>query len=441
MAPRAVLLALLVCTPVLAGCLDSGPGPSVDNPIEPCGQLETSYEPDAEYNPRAKFNTTNGTMTVLVYGREVPFTAGHFLRLAEQDTYEDTRFHRLFPEQAIFGGDPRSRSDDRSAWGTGGYNYKVVDDFHQFLRHDEEGILSLVSPRPNSAGSQFIITLGPQPQYDDRFPVVGEVIEGLDTAHELARTPTDEQGRPLRGAHLDNVTTIPPPSSQAPPPELSAYGYDCVEAAEPGDTAEHLVAVRNTGTELFNGSMSSSLDDVEGWDVSLTNADSVVVSAGQTAVYGLNVTVPEEASMATSRSFDVTFEEEEGSEASVSLELTTNVGRLGQPATDQDEVQLRYVGVLNDGRAFDTTETVYVDNPSISWFDDEKRDPEPVTLTPTPETLNRSQPGRLVERAQVGETVVGFLSPGEAYGSQSYGENGLGGRLLVFQVQVTTAPN
>lgn len=438
MRSRALALALVMLAPALAGCTDTGPGPSVQNPIEPCGRLDQSFEPANEYNPRVQFDTTNGTFQVVLYGHQVPFTAGHFLRIAEQDKYDDTRFHRLVPSQFVIGGDPRSRSEDREAWGTGGYNYKVIDEYHQFLRHDQAGIMSMVSPQPNSVGSQFIITLGPAEGLDDRNPVVGKVVEGLDTVRELARTPTDEQRRPIRGAELDDVTRLPAPQQDVPPAELSAYGFDCVEAAEPGDTAEYLVAVRNTGQEVVNGTFSSSLDDVEGWDATVRNADKVVVSSGQTVTYALNVTVPEDAQTDSERSFNVSFKQQD-SNVSAELELTTRVGELGERAIRQDRVEVRYVGVLSDGRAFDTTEKVYTEDASVNWFRPKPSEPEPVTLEISPHTLNASQPGKLVERARLGESVVGLISPGDAYGENSYGQNNLGGRLLVFQVQVTLA--
>lgn len=438
---RGLVLATVVLTPVLVGCVDSGPsgpGPSMDNPIEPCGQMDPSFEPTQEHNPRLRFETTNGTMTVLVYGQQVPFTAGHINRLIEQGTWEDTRFHQVFPDQAIFGGDPRSRNEDRNAWGTGGYHFNTIDEHHQFLRHDEPGIVSLLSPQPNGAGSQFVISLAPTPDLDDRNPVFGKVIEGMDTAHELSRTPTDDQGRPVLGGHLENVTWIDPPDTDAPPPELSAYGFDCTEIAEPGDEAEYLIGLRNTGPSILDGSLETSLDEHPGWNASVTNADQIVVSSGQTVAYGLNVTVPEDAEIGTEQTFDVTFSGQ-AENVSTTIELTTHVAELGEPAVDQEEVELNFIGVLEDGRPFETTVPTYTDEDSLTWFNEPPADPEPVQLTPDPEVLERSQPGDLIERARLGETVVGFISPEDAYGTESYGENGLGGRLLVFQVHVTAS--
>lgn len=417
-----------------AGCIDPTSGTAA-NPIEPCGELEQGFEPDVASNPRLRMETTNGTMTIVVYGHQVPFTANHVRQLVQEGTWNETRFHYLYPDEGLFGGDPRSSEDDREAWGSGGYHFNLVDEHHQFLRHDEAGVVSLLSPEPNGAGSQFVVTLAPQPDLDDRNPVFGEVVEGMDTARQLAQTPTDDRARPIYGAHLHNVTWIDPPET-AGPPELSAYGYDCVETAEPGGTAEYLLAVRNTGEAILEGNLETSVDDVEGWNVSVTNADRIVVSSGQTVAYGVNVTVPESAELGTDRTIELRFTGQDDVETS--LELTTSVGQLGDAAVDREEIQLHYVGMLEDGRVFETTEDVYAEDETVGWFAERPADPEPVTLQPDPEVLQASQPGQLVERAHVGETVVGFVPPDEAYGSQSYGEHDLGGRLLVFQVHVTS---
>lgn len=435
---RGSMLALVLVSVALLGCVDPGPSTTTTNPIEPCGELDQSFEPREDTNPRLRLETTNGTATVLVYGHQVPFTANHVRQLVQDGTWDETRFHYIIPDVGLFGGDPRSKSDDRQAWGSGGYHFNVVDEHHQFLRHDEAGVISLLSPQPNGAGSQFVITLAPQPDMDDRNPVFGRVIDGMETVEELARTPTDDRGRPQFGAYLDNATWVEPPQTEADLPELSAYGYDCIETAEPGDEAEFLVALRNTGQSILDGSLETSVDDEAGWDVSVRNAERIVVSSGQTVVYGLNVTVPESAETGTERDVEVTFSGED-EEVATSLELTTRVGELGEPAVDQEEVQIRYVGVLEDGRVFDTTEETYAEADSLTWFTDKPADPEPVTLEPNPQTLEASQPGKLVERAQLGETVVGFIAPEDAYGADAYGENGLGGRLLVFQVHIDEA--
>jgi VCBS repeat-containing protein len=261
--------------------------------------------------------------------------------------------------------------------------------------------------------------------------VFGKVIEGMDTARELSRTPTDDRGRPLYGAHLENVTWVDPPDRESPPPELSAYGFDCVEVAESGDEAEYLLAFRNTGQSILEGQLEASIDR-EGWDVTLRNANAsrLAISSGQTVAYGLNVSVPASAENGIEETVNVTVEGVD-EDVSTSLELTTRVDELGSPASEQDQVEARYVGVLKDGRPFRTTETVYAEEESLTWFQDPPEDPKPVRID-----TGKTQLGDVIERARLGETVVAINAP-QGADSRSYGENGLGGRLLIFQVHVT----
>jgi cyclophilin family peptidyl-prolyl cis-trans isomerase len=428
MRARGLVLALVLLSPALAGCVND----ATANPIEPCGELEQSFEPAVEHNPRLKLETTNGTMTVALHAQQVPLTANHVRRIVNEEVWEDTRFHYIFPSESLFGGDPRSASEDRQAWGSGGYPLTVADEHHQFLRHDEAGVMSLLSPRPNQADSQFVITLAPQPGLDDRNSVFGEVVAGMDTARELAQTPTDDQNRPLYGAYLRNASLERAPEPAAPPPEPSAYGFDCTEVAEPGEEAEHLVALRNTGQSILNGSLETSVDDEAGWDVSLRNANAsqFAVPSGQTVAYPVNVSVPEDAERGTEHTVELRFTSNQ-QDVETSLELTTRVGQLGDPATDKDQVEVRYVGVLEDGRAFQATETVYTEDGSVSWFNDPPAEPEPITL----DSSEHTQFGDLLQRANLSETVVGSF-PSQ---SQTYGEQGLGGRLLTFQVYVSEA--
>ncbi len=50
-----------------------------------------------------------------------------------------------------------------------------------------DGTLAMArSNDPNSAGSQFYFTLGPQSFLDGQYTVFGDVLEGLEVVHELA---------------------------------------------------------------------------------------------------------------------------------------------------------------------------------------------------------------------------------------------------------------
>ena len=62
---------------------------------------------------------------------------------------------------------------------------------------------------PNSNGSQFFITYGPQPSLDLKYTVFGKVIDGWDALDELEKLPTNPKNhKPLPGmeARVKSVT-------------------------------------------------------------------------------------------------------------------------------------------------------------------------------------------------------------------------------------------
>ena len=81
--------------------------------------------------------------------------------------------------------------------GTGGPGYNFDDEFHQDLRHDTPGVLSMANSGPGSNGSQFFITHVATPWLDDKHTVFGNVVEGQEVVDAIAQ-----------GDSLDSVEII-----------------------------------------------------------------------------------------------------------------------------------------------------------------------------------------------------------------------------------------
>lgn len=176
-------------------------------------------------------HTTHGDLKVEIFCETVPKTAENFLALCASGAYNDTPFHRLIPSFMIQGGDislgPAASSSHRSILpfdgipkgGTSIYHPMALNQEIQIpiLRHNSRGILSMAS-RPvkdrtapglqNSTGatangSQFFITLAPQPHLDGESTVFGKVLnltaadEGGDVLAKLenAKAKVDKKGR------------------------------------------------------------------------------------------------------------------------------------------------------------------------------------------------------------------------------------------------------
>ena len=140
-------------------------------------------------NTYAEFITNKGNFKVKLFDKKAPKTVANFVGLAEgtktwknprtgkveknKPFYDGLTFHRIIDGFMIQGGCPLGN-------GTGDPGYKFADEFHDSLRHDGPGILSMANSGPNTNGSQFFITHVPTPWLDGKHTVFGHVVEGQD---------------------------------------------------------------------------------------------------------------------------------------------------------------------------------------------------------------------------------------------------------------------
>ena len=74
----------------------------------------------ADTDQVAVVETKFGKMVIEFYDKDAPKTVANFIKLAKDGYYNGTTFHRVIPGFMIQGGDPNSKSGDRSTHGTGG---------------------------------------------------------------------------------------------------------------------------------------------------------------------------------------------------------------------------------------------------------------------------------------------------------------------------------
>jgi peptidyl-prolyl cis-trans isomerase B (cyclophilin B) len=122
-----------------------------------------------------------GEITLEFFTGDAPRTVENFLKLAGQGFYDGTTFHRVEPGFVVQGGDPLSKTlklgDPKI--GTGGPGYKVKAEFNK-RKHDRGALAMARSQDPDSAGSQFYITLGPAHFLDGQYTVFGRVVKGME---------------------------------------------------------------------------------------------------------------------------------------------------------------------------------------------------------------------------------------------------------------------
>jgi peptidyl-prolyl cis-trans isomerase-like 4 len=147
--------------------------------------------------------------------------------------------HSVQPNFSFQTGDPIGpgslESDGgRSIWGlldpVQAARKTFAPEFKPKLKHAEMGTVSMATaPNPENpderlAGSQFIVTLGPNIDFlDGKAAIFGTVVEGFDTLEKINTAYIDDKGQPLKDIRLLHTVVLDDPYDDPPgfvePPE------------------------------------------------------------------------------------------------------------------------------------------------------------------------------------------------------------------------------
>ncbi len=152
-----------------------------------------------------KIETGFGNILFKLLPEYAPETVRNFEKLAKSGFYDGTLFHRVIPGFMIQGGDPNTKTGNKSSWGMGGPGYTLKAEFNS--RSHLRGIVSMARAQdPDSAGSQFFIVTTDSTFLDRQYTVFGEVIEGMDVADKIVKLQRDQNDCPLQEAKMLRVT-------------------------------------------------------------------------------------------------------------------------------------------------------------------------------------------------------------------------------------------
>ena len=147
-------------------------------------------KPIKKTNPVAIIQTNMGIMKLELLEDKAPKTVKNFINLAEKGFYNGLTFHRVIENFVIQGGDPYGT-------GQGGPGYTIEDEISPSLKHDSAGIVAMAHRGPNTAGSQFYITLAATPWLDGKYSIFGKLLEGEKTLKDIGSVATGAQSKPL----------------------------------------------------------------------------------------------------------------------------------------------------------------------------------------------------------------------------------------------------
>jgi cyclophilin family peptidyl-prolyl cis-trans isomerase/HEAT repeat protein len=142
----------------------------------------------------ARIRTERGDVVVELLPDAAPIAVANFVGLAQSGAFEGVRFHRVVPDFVVQAGDPRGD-------GLGGPGWSIPDEVSA-LPYDE-GTLGMALAGPDTGGSQWFITLSPQPHLDGDYTVFGRVLQGMPLLQEV------HEGVQIRRIEIE---TLPPRS-------------------------------------------------------------------------------------------------------------------------------------------------------------------------------------------------------------------------------------
>lgn len=138
---------------------------------------------DVEKTYHVELETSRGTISLDLFPEHAPKTVNNFVFLAREGFYDGTKFHRVISNFMIQGGDP-------TGTGMGGPGYKFEDEVRTNPLKHETGVISMANAGPNTNGSQFFITHGPQPHLNGKHTVFGKVTSGQDVVDSIRQGDT-----------------------------------------------------------------------------------------------------------------------------------------------------------------------------------------------------------------------------------------------------------
>lgn len=155
--------------------------------------------------PIAIIDTNMGNMTIELYTDKMPITTDNFIKLSNDNFFENLVFHRVINDFVIQGGGYYANgTNKRSPYGT------IQLETHPDILHVDGAISMARTFMPNSATSQFFICDGPSPHLDGNYAAFGLIIDGIDVLREIAEVETTTkyglEDWPIEDVIINNIT-------------------------------------------------------------------------------------------------------------------------------------------------------------------------------------------------------------------------------------------
>ncbi len=176
-----VLLALLVAC---SGQQKKEEEKQAEEISKPAVEKKVVYARTEAGNPIVLMKTSMGDIEIEVFEKDCPIHGGNFLKLVENEFYDDVSFHRIVPGFVIQGGDP-------TGTGGGGPGYRLEPEKSKYK--NKRSYIAMAQSPQGINGSQFYILLGDAPHLDPKFPCFARVIKGMDVVDAISKVKVEKQ--------------------------------------------------------------------------------------------------------------------------------------------------------------------------------------------------------------------------------------------------------
>lgn len=123
-----------------------------------------------------RLETLHGPVLISPDLDAAPATVAQLSRLAAAGYFRNLSFHRIVPDFVAQGGDPRGDGE-----GGPGFTLPCEVSPRTYLR----GTVGMALAGKDTGGSQFFVTVSPQPHLDGRYTIIGTVTSGMDVVDGL----------------------------------------------------------------------------------------------------------------------------------------------------------------------------------------------------------------------------------------------------------------
>lgn len=146
------------------------------------GKRQFSACPEMKIDTKKQYiavlKTDMGDVSIQLFADKTPISVNSFIFLARNGWFEGNPFFLVRPGKIVQTGDP-------SGTGFGTPGYILDNEFSPDLNFNSAGVVALENFGSNNNGSQFFITLSPQPELNGNYTIIGKVIEGMEILIQL----------------------------------------------------------------------------------------------------------------------------------------------------------------------------------------------------------------------------------------------------------------